>query len=375
MEKRPQVSHEAHPRVGVELIPMSNDFPAEKLVQWFEKNQRPLPWRKNYSPYEVWISEIMAQQTRIDQMIPYFEKFMQRFPDVQSLAAADYQEILKYWEGLGYYSRARNLHAAAKTIVEKLGGELPQTKEELEELKGFGPYISAAVASIAFNEDVPLVDGNVLRVTARFWGMEDDIALPATRKKFEELLQGVLPHGKARKFNQGLMELGALICTPENPACERCPLQQACVAFRDGRESELPYKTKKSKVPTKHFAGALIQSQGKWLLRQREEQLLHGMWEIPMQEFSPLEDSREAIESKFQQAHFPIRLGKELSQVKHQYSHFTQIVHIFDAKPKGRANDAPSTKMKYHSLAMMRQLPLSKVQHKILLIMNNSNYR
>ena len=308
----------------------------------------------------------MAQQTRIEQMIPYFEKFMQRFPDVQSLAAADYQEVLKYWEGLGYYSRARNLHAAAKTIDEKLRGELPQTKEELEELKGFGPYISAAVASIAFNEDVPLVDGNVLRVTARFWGMEDDIALPQTRKKFEALLQEALPRGKAREFNQGLMELGALICTPDNPACERCPLQQACIAFRDGRESELPYKTKKSKVPTKHFAGVLVQFRGKWLLRQRDESLLHGMWEIPMQEFSPLEDSKEAIESKFQAAHFPIRLGKELSQVKHQYSHFTQIVHIFDAKPRGEARDAAPATMKFHSLAMMRQLPLSKVQHKIL---------
>lgn len=343
-----------------------NNFPAEKLVSWFEENQRPLPWRKSYKPYEVWISEIMAQQTRIEQMLPYYTKFMQRFPDPQSLARADYQEVLKYWEGLGYYSRAKNLHEAAMKIVEAFNGELPRTKAELQELRGFGPYISAAVASIAFNEDVPLVDGNVLRVTARFWGLEDDIALPQTRKKFEEMLEKILPKGKAREFNQGLMELGALVCVPENPSCEKCPLQKNCTAFREGRENELPKKTKKSRAPIKHFAGALIRIDGKWLLRQRHEKLLQGMWEIPMQEFSPLSDPKEAIESKFQGGMLSLRLGKELCQVKHQYSHFTQIVHVFEAKPREVAKDTANDGLKFHSRAMMKQLPLSKVQQKII---------
>ncbi len=345
---------------------MSMEFPSEKLVAWFEAHQRSLPWRKNYSPYEVWISEIMAQQTRIEQMLPYFEKFMRRFPDVETLARADYQEILKYWEGLGYYSRAKNLHEAAKKIVETFDGKIPRTKEELQELKGFGPYISAAVASIAFEEDVPLVDGNVLRVAARFWGAEDDISLPVTRKKFEELLEGVLPKGKARAFNQGLMELGALVCVPENPRCAKCPLQKNCVAFREGKENELPRKTKKSRTPTKHFAGVLIRFDGKWLLRQRHEKLLQGMWEIPMQEFSPLSDSREAIESKFQEGMLSLRLGKELCQVKHQYSHFTQIVHVFEAKPRTMVQDTSNNGLKFHSRAMMKQIPLSKVQQKII---------
>lgn len=307
----------------------------------------------------------MAQQTRIDQMLPYFEKFQKRFPHIQSLAEAEYEELLKYWEGLGYYSRARNLHHAAKTIVEKHKGELPKSKAELEELKGFGPYIAAAVASIAFNENVPVVDGNVLRVVARIKGLHDDIALPTTRKKFEQLLKEEFPNGYARAFNQGLMELGALICIPENPLCGKCPLQKECIAFNTNQQNILPIKTKKGKTPTKHFAAILLRSNDKILLRKRDEKLLHGMWELPMSEYIPLTDSSTEIAQKMHAKYgLSIRLGKELFTCKNQYSHFTQIAHVFEAFPRGVLDDSPSS-MRLLAEKEMELIPLSKTQHLI----------
>lgn len=336
-------------------------FPSKELVEWFDKNQRPLPWREDYDPYHVWISEIMAQQTRIDQMQPYYLRFLKQFPTIQSLADADPQIVLKSWEGLGYYSRARNLHDAAKQVVAKHGGFLPQSQQELEELKGFGPYISAAVASIAFNENVPVVDGNVLRVTTRFWGITDDVTLPKTRFKIGEMLSRVLPHGSARGFNQGLMELGALVCTPDNPRCGECPLQQECFAFLHHKQDEFPIKPKKGKVPQKHFAMIVLREGNAFGFQQRQSKLLSGMWEFPMVEYSPLVDSKEDIERKFEQSGISVILGKPTGEVSHAYSHFTQHVHVYEAT----STQIPSTIIWFDSSALEKK-PLSKVQLRVL---------
>ncbi|MEK6821422.1 MAG: A/G-specific adenine glycosylase, partial [archaeon] len=297
-------------------------FPSQELLSWFVTSQRPLPWRKSYRPYEVWLSEVMAQQTRIDQMLPYFERFLKTFPTIESLANAPEQDVLKAWEGLGYYSRARNLQFAAKQIVSDFEGKIPQTKKELLLLKGFGPYISSAVASIAFNADEVVVDGNVLRVASRFWGDSRDVSLNTTRVAFEEKLLNELPKGHARHFNQALMELGALVCLPKNPLCDSCPLSKGCVAFATQKQSFFPVKKKKAKIPLKHFAAIRLQKGSDVVLLPRKEKLLHGMFEFPMVEYFPLQDSPRAIELRFaEKIGLTIRLKKNLMDATHTYSH------------------------------------------------------
>jgi A/G-specific adenine glycosylase len=268
---------------------------------------------------------------------------------------------------LGYYSRARNLHHAAKQIVSEKKGIIPQKKEELMELKGFGPYISSAVASIAFNEDVPVVDGNVLRVATRFWGLEEDVSKPATRKKIEGLLTNSFPHGHARAFNQGLMELGALVCTPHSPSCGACPLQQGCYAFIHSRQEYYPVKGEKKKSPTKHFAMIVLQEKGKWGLIQRKTKLLHGMWEFPMVEYDPLTDTHSSIEKKFKDEGLDVRIGKGIGVVSHQYSHFNQEVQLFVPA------NADQTKVEWVSPAQLRTHPFSKVQQKVFDFLRESH--
>lgn len=339
---------------------MAHVFPSQKLLDWFQKKQRKLPWRVNYSPYEVWISEVMAQQTQISTLLPYYEKFISKFPTVKELASADYEEVLKAWEGLGYYSRAKNLHTAAKEVMENYGGKIPETKEELQKLKGFGPYISSAVASIAFQEAVPVVDGNVLRVVARFFGLKDDISTIQTRKSFEKILEEVIPKKEARNFNQGLMELGALICTPKNPNCEKCPLMKKCVAFELKMQESLPVKTKKAKPPVKHFAAVAITNSSGYLLQKRHSKLLEGMYEFPMYEILPLKNSKENMEDLFStHLNTKVNIGSEIGQVEHQYTHFKQIVHVYSAKI------ASENSFQYFSTKQVEKIPLSKVQHKI----------
>lgn len=311
---------------------MPSDFPSKKLLDWFALNQRPLPWREDYDPYHVWVSEIMAQQTRIGQMQPYFVRFIKKFPTVNALADADEQDVLKLWEGLGYYSRARNLHSAAKEVIKSHKGKLPRTQTELEKLSGFGPYISAAVASIAFRENVPVVDGNVLRVGARFWGMKDDVSFPATRKKMSALLQDVLPKGKAREFNQAMMELGATVCVPQNPLCVQCPLQKNCFAFENHAQNDFPVKSKKEKGKQKHIVMMVVRQGDRFWLVQRKTKLLNGLWEFPSVEFFPLHDSKKTIEEKFRaETGIPVKLGSNRGEFAHAFSHFMQHVHVFEA--------------------------------------------
>ncbi|WP_449290049.1 A/G-specific adenine glycosylase [Paenibacillus septentrionalis] len=258
----------------------------EDLLEWYFHIQRNLPWRENHDPYRIWVSEIMLQQTRVDTVIPYFLSFIEKFPTIQHLAEAPEEEVLKSWEGLGYYSRARNLQAGAKMVMEQHQGQVPTTKEEVAALKGVGPYTCGAIMSIAYNEPVPAVDGNVMRVISRFFALEDDIAKPSTRVKLEKLVETMIPEGQARYFNQALMELGALICTPKSPSCLLCPVMDNCEARLQGREHELPLKSKAKKARVEYRAAVIVEGQGehegKVLVRQRpSDGLLAGMWELP----------------------------------------------------------------------------------------------
>lgn len=264
---------------------------AERLVRWFRANQRDLPWRRTKDPYHIWVSEIMLQQTRVDTVIPYYERFLSRYPTVYDLAEADEADLLKVWEGLGYYSRVRNMQIAAQTIVQEYGGRMPDTREEISKLRGIGPYTAGAVLSIAYGKPEPAVDGNVLRVISRSFLLYDDIAKPAARTKVEKLLAGFIPADAATDFNQGLMELGALICTPRSPGCGGCPVAGVCAAYQAGVVEELPVKTKAKKPRYEERAAYIIEGsgerQGMIMLRKRpEEGLLARMWELPNEQLS-----------------------------------------------------------------------------------------
>ncbi|MHA7965799.1 A/G-specific adenine glycosylase [Paenibacillus sp. CAU 1782] len=267
-------------------IQNGHPFFSTELLAWYRAQKRILPWRKNRDPYRIWVSEIMLQQTRVDTVIPYYLTFMEKFPTVNALAEAPEEEVLKCWEGLGYYSRARNLQAGAKMVMELYGGIIPDDKEAVSGLKGVGPYTSGAIMSIAFNRPEPAVDGNVMRVLSRFFCLEEDIAKPATRVGIEKLAAALIPEGAAGDFNQALMELGALICTPKSPGCLTCPVMEECEGRLAGRELELPIKTKAKPPRQEYRAAALIwgkgENAGKLLVRQREGKgLLAGMWELP----------------------------------------------------------------------------------------------
>lgn len=264
------------------------EFFREELLRWYRSQKRDLPWRRTRDPYWIWVSEVMLQQTRVDTVKPYYERFVTQFPTVEALAEAPEEYVLKAWEGLGYYSRARNLQAAARQVVEKYGGEVPDTAEEFRTLKGVGPYTAGAVMSIAFNRREPAVDGNVMRVLSRYFCIEEDIAKGSTRGYMERLQYELIPEGEASDFNQALMELGALVCTPKSPSCLVCPVMEKCAGRLAGKEEQLPIKTKAKPPRPEYRACALAVSAdgSRVLLRKRPKTgLLAEMWELPHVEF------------------------------------------------------------------------------------------
>jgi A/G-specific adenine glycosylase len=305
----------------------------EDLLSWYYANKRDLPWRKDQDPYKVWVSEIMLQQTKVDTVIPYFHNFLEKFPTLYDLATADEQEVLKAWEGLGYYSRARNLQHAVREVVENYGGKVPDNPKELEGLKGIGSYTKGAILSIAFNQPEPAVDGNVMRVFSRVLNIDDDIAQAKTKKLFESVTKEVISHEDPSSFNQAIMDLGATICTPKSPACLICPVQQHCKAFELGVEQQLPIKTKANKNKKLSYAALLIKNQqGEVAIEQRpEDGLLANLWQFPM---VPLQDiTTDLIESWFSSQYgMKIRLGQKQGKLKHVFSHLTWDLEIFEAE-------------------------------------------
>lgn len=268
-----------------EIIDSKAYFSKELLV-WYDRSKRDLPWRRHRDPYYIWVSEIMLQQTRVDTVIPYFQRFIERFPSITDLAEAPEEDVLKLWEGLGYYSRARNLQAAARQVVERHGGVVPNDKEAVSALKGVGPYTTGAILSIAYNQPQPAVDGNVMRVLSRYFLIEEDIMKAKTRSIMEELAAELIPDGRASDFNQALMELGALVCTPKSPCCLTCPVMEYCAARLEGVVDELPIKSKAKPPRPEYRFVALVEgsgrNEGRVLIRRRADTgLLARMWELP----------------------------------------------------------------------------------------------
>lgn len=308
---------------------------AKRLLGWYEKNKRDLPWRRTHDPYRIWLSEILLQQTRVEAVIPYYKRFLERFPDVFALASAPLDDVLKTWEGAGYYARARNLHRAAKIVAEERGGKFPRTVKGLLELPGIGQYTAGAIASIAFKKDAPIVDGNVIRVLCRYFGIRDDPKASATQARLWELATELLPQGHAREFNQALMELGATVCLPKNPRCLLCPVSQDCFARQEGLQNALPVKRAKQELPHRIIAAGLIfkhtRGKSQVLIQQRlSEGLLGGLWEFPGGKVEPGEDLASAVAREIrEELGIEVTVGEEMIAVDHAFSHFSITLHAF----------------------------------------------
>jgi A/G-specific adenine glycosylase len=242
---------------------------AGALLDWFATHQRDLPWRRSKDPYRIWVSEVMLQQTRVETVIPYYERWFAQFPTLEDLAGAPEEQVLKAWEGLGYYSRARNLAQAARDVVARYGGTVPDNPVAVEALQGVGPYTVGAILSIAYNRAIPAVDGNVMRVFSRLFLIADDITQPATRQGMEELAESLIPTGQAGNFNQALMELGALVCSPTSPKCSVCPVAAFCKAREAGVAEALPVKAKAKAPRPVDVVAAVIMHEGRVMLVRR----------------------------------------------------------------------------------------------------------
>ena len=296
------------------------------LRSWYQENKRELPWRNASDPYVIWISEIILQQTRVAQGMDYFYRFMERFPDVASLAQADEDEVLKYWQGLGYYSRARNLHAAAKEIMQRFGGIFPRRYEDVISLKGIGEYTAAAIVSFAWNQPYPVVDGNVFRVLSRLFAVDVPIDTSKGKKTFTELAGYLMDPQHAGEHNQAVMELGALQCVPQHPDCAMCPLNAHCAAYAAGRVADFPVKQHKMKTRNRYFHYFYIQYKGTtWITRRGKKDIWEGLYEFPLIETERPMDFAELQQTAAFRRLFDgvgdLSVSVDLSDVKHVLSH------------------------------------------------------
>lgn len=313
----------------------------DALLDWYATSRRDLPWRRDREPYAVWVSEIMAQQTQMDRVVPYFERFLTRFPDLSSLARADEEAVLKAWEGLGYYSRARNLLAAARIVLAEHDGRFPETLDAIRALPGIGDYTAAAIASIAFGIDVAAIDANVLRVLARVGDIDQPVREPAGRARVRELAEGLLPPGQAGDYNQALMELGGLVCRPKNPDCPRCPLGRHCQALHLAIVPDRPVLSRTPDiVPLTVATGVLVQAGRVFIQKRLPKGAWANLWEFPGGRIEPGETPEAAIVREYdEETGFATSVAHKLSVIRHGYTTYRVTLHCFllhltDANPE-----------------------------------------
>lgn len=299
-----------------------------------------MPWRRTDDPYRIWLSEVMLQQTRVDQAQPYYERFVAAFPTVEALAAASLDDVLLLWEGLGYYSRARNLHKAARVVVDAFGGQFPDTYDAIRTLPGVGPYTAAAVLSIAFGRPHAVLDGNVIRVLTRVFAIEEEIDRGPTRKQLQRLADALLDPSRPGDFNQAMMELGATICTPATPRCPACPLRLVCAAFTAGKPDAYPVKRKKAPIPHYDIAAGLIFNDDDHLLIQRrpEDKMLGGLWEFPGGKREPDEPLEETCRREVrEELGVEVEIEELFGAVSHAYTHFKITLYAFRCRIRAGA--------------------------------------
>ena len=336
---------------------MINPIDTNALLKWYRENARDLPWRRSSDPYAIWVSEIMLQQTRVETVIPYFQRWMERFPTLEYVAEAEEDQVLGLWEGLGYYSRARNLHRAAQMVREVYSGMLPEDPAALRNLPGIGRYTAAALSSIAFGKDAAALDGNIRRVLTRYFDISSPLGTAETERVLWNLVEENLPPGKAGSYNQALMELGALICTPESPSCSICPLASACLAKKAGIQEERPVRKKKDPLPHLQVTAAVFREKNRVLLAKRPpEGLLGGMWEFPGGKQEPDENLPDAlireIREEFQ---VEISVEEKLGVYHHAYTHYKVTLHAFFCTLPSR-----ELQLTYHTAA--EWVPLQALQ-------------
>ena len=329
-----------------------------------------MPWRGHPSPYAVWVSEIMLQQTQVETVRPYFERFMSRFPTVQTLAEADVEPVLTLWQGLGYYTRARNLHRAAQVVVEHHRGKLPETSQALAELPGVGDYTAAAIASICFGERTPVVDGNVVRVFARVFLLGDDLRAQPARRKLALRLQPAFDVTESPgDLNQAMMELGALVCRPRKPDCAKCPLAPECSAHQCGDQAKYPRRPVKAKAPVRHAVAVVLRRGSRWLMvRRGDAGLLGGFWELPggtIEEGETVETA--ARRWLMDQAGLDGEITTSIGEIKHGFSHFTLMLRVVEAKTLGgRCKASPKGSVRWVSDATLAALPVATAHRRAL---------
>ena len=342
----------------------------ESLLDWFAEHRRDLPWRHNRTPYRVWISELMLQQTRVDQALDYYLRFVKRFPTLTSLAEANRNDVLKLWEGLGYYSRAIRAHETAAYLVRKQGGKFPRTYEGLLALPGIGPYTAAAIASLALGLDHAVLDGNVIRVMTRVFAIDAISDAPSVRQALQSHLDALLPKGKAAEFNEAMMELGALVCTPAKPSCLLCPLSSVCQGRKGGNPEHYPVRRAKKKVPHRHVgAGVIINDRRQVLLAQRKEtSMLGGLWEFPGGGVETGETLPQCIKRELkEELDIVTRAGPHLITVRHTFSHFRMDLHAYWMRVEsGRPKAIGCANWKWVPVAKITEYALPVADQKIL---------
>ena len=347
-----------------------------RLLAWYDANARDLPWRHTSDPYSIWVSETMLQQTRVETVIPYYARFLERFPDVASLAEADLESVYELWTGLGYYSRARNLHSAARSVVSDWSGALPGRADQLRELKGVGRYTAGALASIAFDREEPVVDGNVVRVLARFLAVRDDVGQAQVVERFWQVAGALVTGPRPGDLNQALMELGATVCTPRAPGCEGCPLRTSCRALASDLVEVLPLKSKRTRVRRVEAAAAWIERKGKVLaVRRPEGGLLGGLWELPGSELGVDENPADALRRGLAESlGLSVDALEPAGQVEHLFTHRRLRLHVFRATGvSGRVRREGFQEHRWLPAAALASLPHGGPTRKALALLGQAS--
>ena len=335
-----------------------------RLLSWYGKEGRTLPWRENRDPYRIWLSEIMLQQTTVTAVIPYYERFLQRFPTIESLAAASLDDVISLWAGLGYYSRARNLHRASQQIVSQQG-TFPETLEGLLALPGIGRSTAGAILSIAFDRPAPILDGNVRRVLVRLFAWHEDPRSSRAEKQLWQWAEALTPDDHPHDYAQAIMDLGATVCVPRTPLCERCPLRELCQAFEQGCAGLLPVARKQVKLPVRLQVALLVKCSGDYLIRQRPtDGFLGGLWEFPVVEMSPKQNQRQAAERLLADLGL-VGEACEVDAVRHAYSHFKLELTVFSVEVEKKTSVAEAGEYAWYSDDALKRLPLHGAHKKV----------
>ena len=338
------------------------------LVRWFRAHRRPLPWRRRRDAYGLWVAEVLLQQTRVDQAVPYYARFLARFPTVRALASAPIGEVLKEWQGAGYYARARHLHAAARSVVAARGGRLPREVPELEALPGIGPYTARAIASQAYGAPVVALEANGIRVASRLTRERGDVRRAPVRARLERALATALPPAAAGAFNEAVMELGETVCRPTDPRCPDCPIAFACRAFRETRDpGAIPRRVRREPRPRVRGAVVVVSERGRWLVQQRPPTgLLGGLWEFPGGKIRAGERPEAAARRELrEETGLAVGTLRPRGVVRHAYSHFTVELHVFEGRARAGTRARTGATRRWVRPDELRVLPIPKATEKI----------